>query len=207
MESVSRGVLTLRSAVALILSVSLLGCGGAGRKLERVEGGPPGERAEVPSGPVSGGGSPAKPQPAAPDPEAPAEPGSAADAGAWARASLLTEAPRAGGRVEFLYEFTNRGGQPLNLTFRSGQTVEMVIEREGAEVWRHSRSAIFTQALLEVSLGAGESKAWRITWDGRDEQGRPVHPGRYEARLHLTAGGTARSEVTVAFTVSHAGGQ
>jgi len=80
--------------------------------------------------------------------------------------------------IRFVAE--NTGTDPIDLDFTDGQTIEVVVERDGAEQWRYSDGQLFTQALRtetlqpgerlvetvsEVSLPEGTVRAWLCTAD------------------------------------------
>lgn len=190
----------VRLAALLAACMVLAGCGGVKPKLEQVSR-PAAVPVEKPAPPAD---EQSQPEPEMPAPEK--TPGAESPAGeeatVWAKAQVLTAAPSAGKRVEFLYEYSNLGGRPITLSFNTGQTVELVVEQAGREIWRFSRKGVFTQQLIAFRLGAGESKAWRLAWDGRDMNGRPVPPGRYTARLSLESTAAMQSVVAVEFDVS-----
>ncbi len=76
----------------------------------------------------------------------------------------------------------NAGGDPLPITFPSGQIFEVVVRRpRGDEVWRWSHDKAFTQAVQSRTWKPGETVTYRGAWDQRDLQGRRVDPGTYEA--------------------------
>lgn len=85
-----------------------------------------------------------------------------------------------GGETELALTVTNQSGHPVKLDFRSGQTYDLVISREGEEVWRWSYDRFFTQALRSITMEPGESMSFQETWEGRDNAGNTVPPGEYE---------------------------
>jgi hypothetical protein len=91
----------------------------------------------------------------------------------------------AGRPVTFVLVAQNAGGEPARLTFPSGQPYDLVVVRDGAEVWRWSAGRSFTQAVREETLGAGEQRIERIVWPATDGAGQPAPPGAYEARATL----------------------
>lgn len=188
----------MRVGPLLVAVLVLVGCGGVKPQRAQVDQPAPVEKAPLlPDKPPQ-----LEPEtPASPVPPAPPTPPDKEEVPVWAKAQVLTETPRAGQRIEFLYEYHNMGERPITLSFPTGQTVELVVQRDGTEVWRFSRMGFFTQQLTELSLGAGQSKSWHLAWDGRDMSGRPVPSGRYTATLSLTAGSAEWSEIAVAFDV------
>jgi hypothetical protein len=88
----------------------------------------------------------------------------------------------AGRAVTFGVVAENRGRQSARLVFPTGQSFDLVVSRDGREVWRWSAGRVFTQAVREEEVRPGERRAERITWPGTDQQGQAVEPGTYEAR-------------------------
>ncbi len=91
--------------------------------------------------------------------------------------------------VVFILEVRNVSGAPLDLRFSSGQQFEVLVYREGewGERWRWSKGKAFIMAFTSVRLNFGEVKRFRVEWDGRDNEGRPVPPGRYRVEAILLA--------------------
>ncbi len=84
--------------------------------------------------------------------------------------------------VEVTLAVQNVGTTPLTLTFRSGQSFEIVVRRPRRdEVWRWSHDKAFNQAVQVRTWKPGETVLYHGTWDQRDLQGRRLDPGTYEA--------------------------
>jgi hypothetical protein len=96
--------------------------------------------------------------------------------------------------VTLRFTVQNRGTAPVTLTFRSGQMYDFSVRRVGREVWRWSHDRMFTQAIQEVVLRAGEERVFTERWNQRDFDGNLVPPGTYTAVGWLTAEG--REEAT-----------
>jgi hypothetical protein len=92
----------------------------------------------------------------------------------------------AGRPVTFAVVVENRGAQTTPLVFATGQSFDLVISRDGREVWRWSAGQVFSQAVRNEEMRPGERRAERITWPGTDQQGQALEPGTYEARGLLT---------------------
>ena len=82
--------------------------------------------------------------------------------------------------VEFTFEVRNDGDDPVELTFRSGQTSDVAVFDDGEEVWRWSDGMMFTQMIRQTSMGPGEKEVDRKVWES------PA-PGDYEAVATLEA--------------------
>jgi Intracellular proteinase inhibitor len=88
----------------------------------------------------------------------------------------------AGRPVTFAVVAENRGAQTTPLVFPTGQSFDLVISRDGREVWRWSAGRAFSQAVRNEEMRPAERRAERITWPGTDQAGRTVEPGSYEVR-------------------------
>jgi hypothetical protein len=84
-----------------------------------------------------------------------------------------------GAPVELVLELRNRGAIPVSMVTPTSQLYEFVVDREGAEVWRWSAGKAFLPQITEVVLAPGQNGVYRVLWDGRGLDGRPLAPGRY----------------------------
>lgn len=75
--------------------------------------------------------------------------------------------------VRFVFQVTNPGSTPVQVTFPSGQTYDFVVRQGGRELWRWSGDMGFTQAVRQVPWAAGETarytEAWRFPVGTRGE--------------------------------------
>jgi hypothetical protein len=117
---------------------------------------------------------------------------SAADDGPLA--STLQVAAR-GDSVHLSFQVTNAGTAPVALTFPSGQFAEFTVSDGARELWRWSADRMFTQAVRNVSLAPGETRAYEADW------ARPAGArGQLTARAWLTAQ-QVRAERSASFTL------
>lgn len=105
--------------------------------------------------------------------------------------STLSVAPVEEG-FEFTLTVTNEGPDPVELSFRSGQRFDFVVEEKPAESregsgegekkvrWRYSDGRMFTQALESETLEPGESQSYEAVWSDPPA-------GEYEVRGTSTA--------------------
>jgi hypothetical protein len=96
--------------------------------------------------------------------------------------------------VRFSLQVTNTSAGPVHLTFPSSQLFDFVVFQHGREVWRWSADRMFAQAIHEVTLAPGETRAFDAVWTGAGRRGElEVHavmmgrPYRLEqqTRFHL----------------------
>lgn len=70
------------------------------------------------------------------------------------------------GKAIFTLSFTNKGEEPAELTFSSGQTFEVVVkDTTGKEVYRYSIDKSFIQALQTVTVEPGDTLTYEDQWD------------------------------------------
>ena len=93
--------------------------------------------------------------------------------------------------VTFAFTVTNPTTERVELTFRNGQTAEVVVRpakgagddgrsEPGDAVWRFGDGRAFTQAIRTEVLAPGEQARERLTWDDPE-------PGSYVAVATLAA--------------------
>ena len=77
----------------------------------------------------------------------------------------------------------NTSKKRVEITFPSGQTYDFVVlDSAGQEVWRWGSDRMFTQAVRNKLLAAGESLDFEETLNSG-----PLPPGKYTARATLTS--------------------
>lgn len=75
----------------------------------------------------------------------------------------------------------NCSDQQTHLFYKDGQRYEFMAEdAEGREVWHWSHGRAFTQAVGQETIEPGQTVVYAEIWDGRDDEGQPVEPGRYK---------------------------
>lgn len=99
------------------------------------------------------------------------------------RLELGFEEPlRAGQGVGWELSVSNVGADETVVTFGSGQSGEVVLtDGDGEEAYRWSTDQMFTQAIREEPLAAGETARYEL-----DEPALDVEPGSYELTATLT---------------------
>lgn len=85
--------------------------------------------------------------------------------------------------IRFALRVVNTSKKRIELTFPSGQTYDFVIlDTLGREMWRWGNGRMFTQALRNKPLSAGEALELEETM-----KATVIPPGRYTARAVLTS--------------------
>ncbi len=102
----------------------------------------------------------------------------------------------AGQPVKITLTATNKSHSTADLLFGSGQSYDIfVTDRSGKTVWRWSKGMVFTMAVRNVSLPAGQSLKFSAIW-------KPARPGKYLIRGRLTSARPFNS-APQAITVHH----
>lgn len=112
---------------------------------------------------------------------------------------------KTGENVTFTIAARNASNSAQTLTFNSGQSYDIVVRPHGqpdAEpVWQWSRGRMFTQAMREMALNAGEQKTWTTTWLQTANAGGFLPRGQYTVSARLAAnGGVETTPVTITLT-------
>lgn len=85
------------------------------------------------------------------------------------------------GDVDLSFTVRNTGDEPVECSFRDGQRVEAVAERDdGAERWRYGDDRMFSMALGTETIPAEGEATFDATWPDPD-------PGEYRVRVWLAA--------------------
>ena len=66
--------------------------------------------------------------------------------------------------VRFRMLVTNPTTQPVRITFPSGMSHDFVVAEGGREVWRWSRDRFFPQAVVQLTLPAGDTRTYSEVW-------------------------------------------
>lgn len=84
------------------------------------------------------------------------------------------------GKVVWYFDITNLGLEPLTIMFADGQRGEVVLSRDGAEVYRFSAGKAFTEAIEEVTIQGGGQ------WGFLLEDELSIPPAEYEVAVRVT---------------------
>jgi hypothetical protein len=78
----------------------------------------------------------------------------------------------------------NAGPSAVALSFATAQRFDVVLFDDTCrEIWRWSRGRMFARVLGGLTIAPGNIVTYRIRWDQRDQHGRRVGRGAYEARV------------------------
>jgi len=102
-----------------------------------------------------------------------------------ARLSLCLDIPNqneSGAPVTFTLYVTADGSEPSTLLYRNAQRYDFaVVDSLGREIWRWSLGKAFAEVVGEDTLAPGETLAFSEVWDQRDNEGRDVAGGVFNA--------------------------
>lgn len=116
--------------------------------------------------------------------------GEPAFAGQPCAAEIVLDQPQgalaADRQVVFSLTVKNPGKHPLRCTLPTAQVYDVLVLKEGREIWRWSRGMRFAAVLTPFFLPAGGARTYSANWDTvegalRDATGNPVAAGEYEA--------------------------
>jgi len=97
----------------------------------------------------------------------------------------LTQQPdplRSGQAATWVLALTNTGDEEIVAEMPSGQKGDIVLRRDGQEVYRWSEGRAFTMALVNEAFEPGETKTFELEEDELD-----VEPGDYQLEATSTA--------------------
>jgi hypothetical protein len=92
------------------------------------------------------------------------------------------QAPRTQGEITWQLEVRNLDEDAADIIFPSGKVGDVVLERDGEEIYRWSRERMFTQSFRCFTLGPGK----RVRLDLAHDQ-LEIDPGDYKATATLAS--------------------
>jgi hypothetical protein len=116
-----------------------------------------------------------------------------ADKGKYARGQI----------VHFTLILRNTSKSAQKLTFNTGQSFDITATAAGQPqpAWRWSQGKMFTMALRNMTLKAGQTQTWTATWEQNDGNGNAVPRGDYNVVGRITAnGGIEAQPITITLT-------
>ena len=96
--------------------------------------------------------------------------------------------------VQFILGLSNNNEADAEMYFSTGQKYEIVVTKNGNEVYRYSNDRMFTEALEQVTLPSKEKLEWEESWDYTID-GERVPAGEYEARAYFVPYQVSNMEV------------
>jgi hypothetical protein len=107
--------------------------------------------------------------------------------------------------ITFTITARNASKAVQNLSFSSGQSYDIMVRPQGQSeadpLWQWSRGRMFTQAVRDITLNAGEQKTWTTTWLQTASAGGFVPRGEYTVSARLAVnGGVETAPVNITLT-------
>lgn len=103
-----------------------------------------------------------------------------------------------GEAVKFTITVHSTSDKAQTLKFRTGQSFDIKvmpnIQDETITTWQWSHDRMFTMALRDVELAAGQSLTFKATWKQVDNDGKALPAGTYIAQATLTTEVPVESE-------------
>lgn len=109
------------------------------------------------------------------------------------------------GQFDLTLTVANVSSETIDLRFSTSQVFDFYARKSGLEMspgrsnggfWNWAHNKVFTQSLATISLPAGESLSYRVTWDGRDNAGDLLSGEVFiGAFLKSLPGGSAEEQV------------
>ncbi|MGM8214693.1 BsuPI-related putative proteinase inhibitor [Bacillaceae bacterium W0354] len=98
--------------------------------------------------------------------------------------------------VSFKMSLENKGEEPIDLSFSSGQQFEIVVKDQetNEEVYRYSEDKAFTLALITETLEPGDVKTWEEKWD-YTKDGQRVEAKDYDVDIELVLHGVEGNDL------------
>jgi hypothetical protein len=91
------------------------------------------------------------------------------------------------GGLTFLIELKNEGTSTVKLDFSSSQTFDIKMFNIFKQpVWLWSYDKYFATVMLALELKPGEVYSQQADWDLKANDGSPVRPGTYRAKVWIT---------------------
>ncbi|MGB9429184.1 MAG: BsuPI-related putative proteinase inhibitor [Gammaproteobacteria bacterium] len=107
--------------------------------------------------------------------------------------------------IQFVLSVRNRSTTAQTVTFNTGQQVNFAVFDTGTatEVWTWSLAQTFTQTTTSLTIPAGQTQTYTVTWDQVDDSGQAVPAGNYEAIGGLTCVNSSSSSNSTSSTASN----
>jgi len=85
-----------------------------------------------------------------------------------------------GEEVRIQIRVENNGDKPANLTFPTSQRYDIIITKDGKDIWRWAYEKVFTMAITVLKMKPGEVLSFEERWRQRDNEGNDAGSGYYK---------------------------
>lgn len=76
----------------------------------------------------------------------------------------------------------NDSDKPISLTFPTSQRYDIIISKDGKEVWRWAYEKVFAMAITVLKMNPGEVLSFEERWRQIDNTGNDAGPGDYKIK-------------------------
>lgn len=87
-----------------------------------------------------------------------------------------------GEEVRIQLRVENNGDKPVSLTFPTSQRYDIIITKDGTEVWRWAYEKVFAMSITVLKMNPGEALSFEERWRQRDNEGNDAGPGDYNIK-------------------------
>lgn len=84
--------------------------------------------------------------------------------------------------VRIQLKVENNSDKPASLTFPTSQRYDIIITKDGKEVWRWAYEKVFAMALTVLKMKPGEALSFEERWRQTDSEGNDAGPGNYKIK-------------------------
>ncbi|MDX8045769.1 BsuPI-related putative proteinase inhibitor [Gracilibacillus sp. S3-1-1] len=95
--------------------------------------------------------------------------------------SLEVETEQQEEQLVFTLQLLNDNEEEVDFTFATDQQYEIILSQDGQAIYQYSEDQMFTQAIVEETLAAGDVKEWTESWNIPTE----VEAGEYEVEVSI----------------------
>ncbi|MHB8405958.1 MAG: BsuPI-related putative proteinase inhibitor [Gammaproteobacteria bacterium] len=115
---------------------------------------------------------------------------------------VLTSTFSQGQAIQFVVSVRNRSSSSQTLAFNTSQQSNIVVLDSGTatEVWTWALGQSFSQSTTSLTIAAGQTQTFTVTWNQTDDSGQAVAVGDYEVIGGLTCSNSTSSSTSSAST-------
>jgi len=92
------------------------------------------------------------------------------------------DAYSSGEEVSIQLRVENNSDELESLIFPTSQRYDIIISRDGKEVWRWAYEKVFAMVITVLKIKPGEALSFKERWEQKDNKGNPSVPGTYSVK-------------------------
>ncbi|MGH8283474.1 MAG: BsuPI-related putative proteinase inhibitor [Gammaproteobacteria bacterium] len=110
-----------------------------------------------------------------------------------------------GQQIQFVLSVRNRSTSSQTISFNTAQQYNFVVLNSGSatEVWTWSLAQTFSQNTTTLTIAAGQTQTYTVTWGQTDDSGQAVPNGNYEVIGGITCTNSSSSSSSSSSTASN----